>query len=245
MNIGIYDKDTNRGNKIKRIIEDYLHQILEKEIVKDVERENINDIRIITLQNKESIDCENTNVFIYILFINLDTDGEVGIQLAKEMNRRKKGCQIIYYAESLNMVTEVYKTNHIYFVLQEQLHQRLDDIFQKIFMNFANVQERLFFTEIGGNKVFLLSEEIYYFERSKRVTRIVTVHGIYEIREKLSDIIERLPGKEFVRCHNSYIINVLAVREVKKDCLVMVNGDKVVVSRSYGKVIKETFAEKL
>ena len=101
--------------------------------------------------------------------------------------------------------------------------------------------ERLIFSVVGGKEVILAPEDILYFERSGRVTRIVTVWGNYEIWDKLKDVMDKLSEVDFVRCHNSYIVYMPAVRELGKSCFILKNGTKIMISRSHMKGVKAAF----
>ena len=59
--------------------------------------------------------------------------------------------------------------------------------------------------------------------------------------DKLSALIERLPEPDFVRCHNSYIVYLPAVREMLADVFLMDDGREVMISRSYRKIAKAAF----
>lgn len=238
MNIGIYGKDSLWQKKAKEIIGEHLRQIsldgmiycyTKKDSLLEIETENqrMADVLFLDLDYGE----------------NRDSDGGNGIDMAALINKKWPECQIVYCSENLNYATEVYSTVHTYFVLKEQLANRIENIFQRIFWELRQRKKRMVFSVIGGKKISLLPEEILYFERVKRITRIVSSFGEYEIRDKLDSIAEKLPQREFLRCHNSYIINRFAVYEKGKNCFVMRNGDNVAISRSYVKTIRE-FLEK-
>ena len=134
-----------------------------------------------------------------------------------------------------------YHTTHTFFVLKEQFQERIGEVFGKIFHIMEQKSERLAFSVIGGKEVVLAPEDILYFERSGRTTRIVTLWGNYEIWDKLQDVMEKLPELDFVRCHNSYIVYMPAVREMGKGCFILKNGTKIMISRSHTKAVKTAF----
>ncbi|EKC47003.1 Response regulator of the LytR/AlgR family, partial [human gut metagenome] len=51
--------------------------------------------------------------------------GTGGIRLAQSMKHYAPFCQIIFLSSYLSYATEVYETEHIYFILKSQLHQRI------------------------------------------------------------------------------------------------------------------------
>lgn len=167
---------------------------------------------------------------------------ENGISMAAEVNRKWKKCQIVYLTNYLFYATEVYETEHVYFVLKEQFEGKIHEIFEKLRHNMEQSVKKYLFTEIGGNEISLAADDIRYFERSGRETKIVTNWGIYIIREKIGDIYERLSQVDFVRCHHSYIVYLPAIRELLKDEIIMEDGTQILVSRSYRKSVKQGFA---
>ena len=51
----------------------------------------------------------------------------------------------------------------------------------------------------------------------------------------------KLSEVDFVRCHNSYIVYMPAVRELGKGCFILKNGTKIMISRSHMKRVKMAF----
>ncbi len=171
----------------------------------------------------------------------VDLGEESGIALAGKINKKWKSCQIIYLTNYLSYATETYHTAHTFFVLKEQFQDRIGEVFGKILHTIEQKSENLVFSAIGGKEVVLAPEDILYFERSGRITRIVTVWGNYEIWDKLGSVMEKLSKMDFVRCHNSYIVYMPAVRELGKGCFILKNGTKIMISRSHTKAVKTAF----
>ena len=52
---------------------------------------------------------------------------------------------------------------------------------------------------------------------------------------------ERLSKIDFVRCHNSYIVYMPAVKEMEKGYFILKNDTKIIISRSHIKMVKSAF----
>ena len=61
------------------------------------------------------------------------------------------------------------------------------------------------------------------------------------LRKKISDIEELLPNKYFVRCHRSYIVNVMHIRSVIKTNVILENGVKIPISRGKYNEVNDAF----
>ena len=131
------------------------------------------------------------------IFMDVDLGEENGIVLAGKINKRWKNCQIIYLTNYLSYATETYHTEHTFFVLKEQFQDRIGEVFGKILHTIEQKSERLAFSVIGGKEVILAPEDILYFERSGRVTKMVTVWGNYEIWDKLKDVMTKIVRSGF------------------------------------------------
>lgn len=177
-----------------------------------------------------------------VLFLDIELEGENGIEVARKLNEKWKSCQIVYLTNYLNYATDVYQTDHVYFVMKEQFADRMADVFSKISHNQEQGKKKLAFACREGRTVFLSPDEIYYFERKGRKTVIETVWGSYEIKDRMDEILLKLPEMDFVRCHNSYIVYLNHVKEAGRDFFQMENGATIMISRGYAKETREAFA---
>lgn len=176
-----------------------------------------------------------------VLFLDLDLQKQDGLEIADIVNNKWGSCHIVYYTNNLQYALDVYDTFHIFFFLKDQLDERMESVLLKVMRLRQLKRKRLFFSVIGGGKIVLSPDEILYFERIKRSTQIVTIHGEYEIKEKLSDLEVKFTDQEFIRCHNSYMVHLPGIREMQKSAFIMKNGTQVIISRSYSKKVKEAF----
>lgn len=227
MIIGICDDDKNWCQQAGKIIEAYV-------------RENSLDAELIYFENGEQL-LGYEGLPFDVLFLDIEMEDEDGITVAGAVNEKWKNCQIVYLTNHLFYATEVYQTNHVFYALKEQFGARIGEIFQKVFHELQQKRRRLVFSVIGGRNIVLLPAEILYFERIKRVTVLQTLRGQYEVWDKLDELITKLPQLDFVRCHNSYIVYLPAVREMLKEAFIMNDGTKVMISRSYVKTAKNAF----
>ena len=94
----------------------------------------------------------------------------------------------------------------------------------------------------GGNTYLCKLTQIYYIESVDKRTWIYTRDGCFESRERLYELEEKL-GMYYVRVSKSMIINLRKIRHVSAQTgarmiAELLNGEKVVISRSYAGEIK-------
>lgn len=90
-----------------------------------------------------------------------------------------------------------------------------------------------------------MPSDIYYLEREKRGTRIVTVWNEYHVKERMRDIVPQLSELDFSQCHNSYVVNFRHVKELQKDMYILYGGagqEQIVqISRRYVQKTRKDF----
>ena len=64
---------------------------------------------------------------------------------------------------------------------------------------------------------------------------------LYVERDKLDDVDRWICGETFVRCHNSFIVNLNYIAQYSKTSFLMKNGAEIPISRSHQKEVKEKF----
>ena len=152
------------------------------------------------------------------LFLDIELgNNENGIHLAKRLNTHWNDCKIIYMTNYLYYATEVYDTEHIWFILKSQFEKKIKDVFNRILHDKGKQQEKIVLKTIGKQMMSVAPADIYYFEREKRTTRVVTTWGEYQVWDKLDDIMKQLPELDFSRCHNSFIVHFRYVQELQRD----------------------------
>lgn len=231
MRVGICDDDALWSRKAEKIICRYAEQTeTQMEVICFTAPEEL-----------EHYEGYPLDVLFMDIVLEDETGEKNGIDLVTTVNAKWNDCQIVYLTNYLFYATEVYHTEHVFFALKEQFEERVVEIFGKVLHQLSQTREKLVFSVIGGKEVSLAPADIFCFERNGRTTDIITMYGTYPVWDKLSALIERLPEPDFVRCHNSYIVYLPAVREMLADAFIMDDGRKVMISRSYRKKARAAF----
>lgn len=73
-------------------------------------------------------------------------------------------------------------------------------------------------------------EEVLYCESIKRVVRFHTREEIYSAYTKLC-VIERAAPNYFIRCHQSYLVNIRHIKQIGKSDIELTNGKTIPISQ--------------
>lgn len=179
------------------------------------------------------------------VFLDIELGRKNGIFVAKKLNKTKPNCKIIYMTNYLHYATEIYNTEHIWFVVKKHFQDKVGEIISRILREFESKTSRIVLKTLKNEVISIVPSDIYYLEREKRGTRVVTVLDEYHVKERMSDIVPQLSELDFSQCHNSYVVNFRHVKELQKDMYILYGeADKeqiVQISRRYVQKTREDF----
>ena len=231
MNICVLDDMPKLAEKISAKVFSYL---------------SMQDIRpdIITVNSSQELRSINVDDLDMLLAdIDLGEEQENGIALARFVKQRNPNCQIIFISSFLNYATDVYCAEHVWFLLKDQLDERLPMALNKALENLDPAGTANLILKRGRERLSINAASIICIESHQRKVLIYCNDRIEESYGSISELEKQLPGDKFVRCHNSYIINLAMIEKYGSKELMMARDMCVPVSRQYRDFIKEAFMD--
>jgi two-component system response regulator LytT len=180
---------------------------------------------------------------IDFLFFNTKFGEETTIMLAKQVKEMDAKCQIVFWTEDIHDYSQCYEVEHSYFLEEENLEEQVEHMFQCLMEKYHFIEHTKLIVSVKGKKLILEQKEIEYMERSERKTYIY-MHGHERgivISEKISELAVKLDHNSFLRCHNSYIVNVNYVTKYYRNRFELKNEKSIPISRKYYKDCQERF----
>lgn len=173
-----------------------------------------------------------------VVIMDIDLPDGNGIKFSKKINVFSPHTIIIYMTSYGDYVSDVYDTNHIYFILKKNYQKYLPhalSLAYEVLNKERRASLKIFWNKEEYN---ILLKDIFYLERQLRKTLIVTPTQTYSTSEKLENLLKRL-GENFAMSHRSFIINLKMVQEISKDSALLIDGTTIPISRSYYKALKD------
>lgn len=156
-----------------------------------------------------------------------------GIDCAYELNQRYPELQIIYMTEDVKKYSQ-----HIFLKpvnLLGYLTKPVDLVILKKLLEIAkekqkqNDEKRVTIMCRNHRQIFYLDEILYLESRAHR-TMIHTYEGEEVCRDKISDLEQRM-GDTFVRCHQSFLVNMKYIRRIENESFKLENGEEISISK--------------
>lgn len=94
-----------------------------------------------------------------------------------------------------------------------------------------------------GRDIVVREEEIYYIERRGRETLVHLKKETLVTTVKLGDMGAYLQSEYFVRCHNSFVVNLKRVFSYERTEFILRNREHVPISRSRVGEVKDAFKQ--
>lgn len=180
-----------------------------------------------------AIEKQNDKFDIILLDINIDTDN--GIEVAKKIRKFNEDLLIIFITSFLEYAPDGYGVKAFRYILKP--------IDQDIF----KAEIRAAIGELDKNKVPSFSviskglcktipvNDIVYFESSNRKVTIKDRSGDeIEFYEKLDDIENQEMFVNFIRPHQSFLVNILHINYIEKNArtIILKDNNRIPISRS-------------
>lgn len=217
------------------ILDDLPEQIT---YIKSIVNKTNREMNIQTYQEVDTFlkDLDSFNEYtIFILDIVLDKHS--GIDLAKVINEYALNPIIIFVSAFLNKATEVYETEHCYFVYKAEIENRLPKAIDKACKVLQEIKTTLVIHKKDGT-IIVPIKDILYLERNKRTTIIQCSNEAITCSQKLDQLLPLL-SDSFIQCHRSYIIHLHKVKKYTTTSFTMIDGTSISISRNFYQKTKE------
>ncbi len=168
-----------------------------------------------------------------VVFVDVDLKGESGFECAKVLTELSPKLKVIFataHSEYMANAFEIYAFDYLVKPFDvERVVKTLKRIrgeanFTAAEPALPHLQDEVSQPEQHSDKLLIKGKEqillvdkkdIVFVERSDSITNIRTPEGIFTTSAGLNNIEEKLTGKEFMRCHKSYIVNVDKISQIE------------------------------
>lgn len=167
-----------------------------------------------------------------IVFLDIEMQGISGIETAKCLRTINENCIIVFMTSHTSYVSDSFRVGAFQF-LQKPLTQSEFDIDLGRAVDAYRKLHDTVPVSSAGEKVSLRYGEIFFIESMLRKLKVHTENSEYEYYESLRNISQKLNLYHFYQTHKSFIVNMDKIRIIKKDRIVLTNGDEVYLSKNY------------
>ena len=217
-------------------------------IARDIIATHLSKINSITIVASCSHAMEAFNVInsqnIDLVFLDINMPDISGISFAKSIN---KDIKIIFTTAYRDYAVEGFELQAVDYLLKpisfERLLKAVNTYFEvysdtKVIATTESETNNFMFVRSDRRMLIIDFDDIIYIESYSDYIKIHLVNETIVTRETITAIEAKLPSKQFIRIHRSFIIALAHITSFTNEHIV-IHGQALTISRSYKKEVLE------
>ena len=193
-------------------------------------REELNYL-IKTYSNIEVVDTfdDGLEAFTYlqsqtvdIVFLDINIPSINGMLLARNIHQFAQPPHIVFTTAYKEHAVEAFALEAFDYLLKPLDEQRVQRLLTKLeahataLLPTEAIQESATTINLSrDNRIRVMPiDEIIYAEANEKTTEVHTDHGIYTAPYNISELVNKLPIRQFFRSHRSYCVNLKRIEEI-------------------------------
>ena len=180
------------------------------------------------------------------VFLDIDMAGMNGIETGKAIRKMDKDTKIVYLTAYRDYVSGAFGVHAFQYLLKPVNKKAIWNVLEEIFRYTKAAEKKIIldFHTVDGS-LCLPVERIYFFEYENRKIRIVTDEEQYYMSDKIGNVAKRMAEFGFSMPHQSFVVNMFHVKNVKNQQIFLDNGMEIPLSQKKQKIWKQELMEYL
>ncbi len=190
------------------------------------------------------LDIETNQKQFDIFLLDIYLPGQSGVEAARCIRAANRNAIIIFLSTSEDFYREAFDLYAFHYLIKPVSPASLTEALLKATEKLSTPEETLQITFRGQNTL-LRHADIMYISSSSHALRFHMQDGSeYISYGRLDELYTRLASELFVRCHKSFIANLLYVNRLTREGF-YINETLIPISRSYAADAKKSYHKRL
>lgn len=204
------------------------------------------ELKIKEYAGMESIvaDYEEGNASFHLVFLDAaGPSGANGLEAARRIRVCDGGVPLAFFTADRSFAVESYDVHATGYLLKPLQTQKARTLLDRFLREEYDGRQRALLLRMGTRSVRIFPRDIRYIESRAKLLLIHTRDGReHRIYRKLGEMEQELKDCRFLRCHQSYIINMDEVSSMGED-FVLNDGAHIPIRRRGAKVLRERYLQ--
>ncbi len=179
------------------------------------------------------------------VFLDINMEKVDGIKAAEKIREISREVFIVFVTAYVNYSLEGYRLDAVRYLLKNKVNfpgtvnECVDALMDKL--NYS-IAKRVFDFKEGTKEVSL--ERLLYIESNLHKLEFHIMEDdmkIYTMYETLNALEEKLEVNDFIRIHQSYLVNIKHIKNVVRYKVVLTNGVELIIPKARYTYVKEQF----
>lgn len=173
-----------------------------------------------------------------LIFLDIYMADVLGIDVARKLRKINYNGDIVFLTATPDFAVDGYEVEATGYLLKphsyEKLCRVLDRVTKNYDMDIYRIRQRNSFVSVPYNEI------LYVESNNSKCILHSKDNNTYVIYKRLTEIENELDDSRFLRCHQSYLVNMNYIRKVDKH-FELSNGDTVCIRQRNIKAIKQEY----
>jgi len=203
--------------------------------------------QISTYTDGESLleDWSEHKILFDILFLDIYMPGLNGIETASKIRAGMKNSKIIFISSSNEHYPEAYDVFAFNYILKPLNPEKLNQVLDQALIDIGGERkQQISFSYKAANYRIFCRDIVYIESRDKIICFNMANRITLQCYAKLDEILKQLPKESFIRCHQSFAVNIFHVTEMSENHF-NIGSAVISISKKYQKSAKDKYFEYL
>lgn len=165
-----------------------------------------------------------------------------GMEIARRIRQTDAKMPLFFATGYEKYVFEGYEVGAVSYIMKPIDKAKLFKTLDKVKTMCMEAEQCLLIEEKAGVKRIYL-KDIMYIESVGHYCNIVTTKERVQVRERISDLVEKTAGGNFFSCHRSYHVNMAYVRRITKKDIILDDETAIPIARGKWEDANKAFIE--
>lgn len=226
LRVAICDDEKYFREEIKRLVEQYLK---EKKIIFCID---------LFTSGLEFCSDDNNLQQYDIIFLDIGMKEMNGMETAYAIREKNQNVDIVFITIMMDYALEGYRVDAVRYILKDDLESLLPECMDTILQK--KQEKEMEFPFVGGKRKVLLKEILFIESKSHQLWFERTRENLYMYCQ-INDLELILSNYDFVRTHQSFLVNLVHIEKINNYLLYLSNGAEIPVTKQRYAKVKEQY----
>ena len=174
-----------------------------------------------------------------MLLLDVMMPGLDGMELARALRRQKENATIVFISSNREMALQGYEVSAVRYLSKPLDGGKLKEAIMFCYEQYR--KDRVLLVPVNGSMRKVEPKDIYYIEIIGRKSRIKMANEELDTGLSLTELENMLSGQDFIRCHQSFLVNCRYIRSFRTSSMELTDGSNLPVSKHRIKEVRKAF----
>ncbi|NCB92518.1 MAG: response regulator transcription factor [Clostridia bacterium] len=192
---------------------------------------------VLTFSNPETLLESLKHNIPDVLLLDILFEKENGIQTARIIRARGLELPIIFITSSMDYVLDGYTVESVGYLIKPLDYKKMEEALLRVYMK---LDKKTLLLQTGSNVVRFYPNDLLYAEVFDKTITLHMMDGhTMQATIPLSVLMDRLPSKQFIQCHRSYIASLKEISSIWRYGIELSSHQNIPVSKTFYKDVQQ------